>query len=95
MLSPALVAVIAPTLSISKPVAGTTTLRFKIDPIYSGDRVSVLLGNKVNGKTTYKTLGSATVSTSGAVTFKSKVKFNKGNLVRLKYGLTVIITKTV
>jgi hypothetical protein len=87
--------VIAPTLSISKPVAGTTTLRFKIDPIYSGDRVSVLLGNKVNGKTTYKTLGSATVSTSGAVTFKSKVKFNKGNLVRLKYGSTVIITKTV
>ncbi len=86
---------IAPTLSISKPVAGTTTLRFKIDPIYSGDRVSVLLGTKVNGKTAYKTLGSATVSTSGAVTFKSKVKFNKGNLVRLKYGSTVIITKTV
>lgn len=87
--------VIAPTLSISKPVAGTTTLRFKIDSIYSGDRVSVLLGNKVNGKTTYKTLGSATVTSSGAVTFKSKVKFNKGNLVRLKYGSTVIITKTV
>ena len=86
---------ITPTLTISKAVKGVTTLRFKVDTYYAGDRVSVSLGTKKDGKTTYRTLGSATVSSTGVVTYKSKVKFNKGNLVRLKYGSTVIITKTV
>jgi hypothetical protein len=86
---------IAPTLTISKVVKGVTTLRFKVDTYYAGDRVSVSLGTKKGGKTTYRTLGSATVSSTGVVTYMSKVKFNKGNLVRLKYGSTVIITKTV
>ena len=83
------------TMSISKVVAGITTAKVKIGIDYAGDRVSVLLGTKVNGKTTYKTLGSTTVGSTGYVTYKSKVKMPKGSVLRLKSGSEVIFTRTI
>jgi len=83
------------TMSISKVVAGITTAMVKIGIDYAGDRVSVLLGTKVNGKTTYKTLGSTTVGSTGYVTYKSKVKLPKGAVLRLKSGSEVIFTRTI
>ena len=83
------------TMSISKVVAGITTAKVKIGIDYAGERVSVLLGTKVNGKTTYKTLGSTTVGSTGYVTYKSKVKMPKGSVLRLKSGSEVIFTRTI
>jgi hypothetical protein len=83
------------TMSISKVVAGITTAKVKIGIDYAGDRVSVLLGTKVNGKITYKTLGSTTVGSTGYVTYKSKVKMPKGSVLRLKSGSEVIFTRTI
>jgi hypothetical protein len=83
------------TMSISAPVAGVTTAKVKIDPVYAGLKVSVLLGSKVKGKTTYKTLGSATVGSTGTVTYKSKVKLPKGGILRLKAGSEVLFTRTI
>ena len=84
-----------PTMSIAKPVKGVTTARIKIDTIYAGDRVTVLLGKKVGNKTTYRTLGSATVSATGQVTYKSKVALSKGSILRLKLGSEVIFSRTI
>jgi hypothetical protein len=83
------------TMSISKVVAGITTAKVKIGIDYAGDRVSVLLGTKVNGKTTYKTLGSTTVGSTGYVTYKSKVKMPKGSVLRLQSGSEVIFTRAI
>jgi uncharacterized protein YjdB len=84
-----------PTMSIAKPVKGVTTARIKIDTFYAGDRVTVLLGKKVGNKTTYRTLGSATVSATGQVTYKSKVALSKGSILRLKLGSEVIFSRTI
>jgi hypothetical protein len=84
-----------PTMSVAKPVNGVTTARIKIDTFYAGDRVSVLLGKKVGSKTTYRTLGSATVSATGQVTYKSKVALSKGSILRLKIGSEVIFSRTI
>jgi len=83
------------TMNISAPVAGVTTAKVKVGADYSGQKVSVLLGTKVNGKTTYKTLGSTTVGSTGYVTYKSKVKLPKGSVFRLKSGSEVIFTRTI
>ena len=85
----------AQTMSISKVVSGLTTAKVKVGIDYAGDRVSVLLGTKVNGKTTYQTLGSITVGSTGYVTYKSKVKMPKGSVLRLKSGSEVIFTRTI
>jgi hypothetical protein len=85
----------AQTMSISKVVAGLSTAKVKVGIDYAGDRVSVLLGTKVNGKTTYKTLGSTTVGSTGYVTYKSKVKMPTGAVLRLKSGSEVIFTRTI
>jgi hypothetical protein len=83
------------TMNISAPVAGVTTAKVKVGADYSGQKVSVLLGTKVNGKTTYKTLGSTTVGSTGYVTYKSKVKLPKWSVLRLKSGSEVIFTRTI
>ena len=83
------------TMRISKPVAGITTCKVNIGIDYAGDRVSILLGTKVNGITTYKSLGSATVGSTGYVTCTSKVKMPKGAVLRLKSGSAVIFTRTI
>jgi len=84
-----------PSMSVAKPVKGITTARIKVDPYYAGDRVNVLLGKKVGGKTTYRTLGSAIVSSTGQVTYRSKIALPKGSILRLKVGTEVIFSKTV
>jgi large repetitive protein len=81
---------------VGKPVGGVATVKFTVADTYAGEKVSVILATKSSsGKTLYKTLGSAKVGTTGAVSFKTKVKLPVGAVLQLKSAGTVILSKSI
>jgi hypothetical protein len=81
---------------VGKPVKGVATVKFNVADTYAGDRVSVILATKSRtGNTLYKTLGTATVGSTGAVSFKTKVKLPVGAVLQLKSAGTVILSKSI
>jgi hypothetical protein len=81
---------------VGKPVGGVATVKFTVADSYAGEKVSVILATKSSsGKTLYKTLGSAKVGTTGAVSFKTKVKLPVGAVLQLKSAGTVILSKSI
>ncbi len=84
------------SMVVGKPVGGVATVKFTVADTYSGERVSVILATKNStGRTIYKTLGSAKVGSTGAVTFKTKVKLPVGAVLQLKSAGTVILSKSI
>jgi hypothetical protein len=81
---------------VGKPVGGVATVKFTVADTYAGDRVSVILATKSStGRTIYKTLGTATVGSTGVVTYKTKVKLPVGAVLQLKSAGTVILSKSI
>jgi hypothetical protein len=81
---------------VGKPVAGVATVKFTVADTYAGEKVSVILATKNSaGKTIYKTLGSAKVGSTGAVSFKTKVKLPVGAVLQLKSAGSVILSKSI
>ena len=81
---------------VGKPVKGVATVKFTVADTYAGDRVSVILATKSStGRTIYKTLGTATVGSTGVVTYKTKVKLPVGAVLQLKSAGTVILSKSI
>jgi hypothetical protein len=84
------------SMSVGTPVGGVSTVKFAISDTYAGQKVSVVLATKNSaGKTLSKTLGSAKVGATGAVTFKTKVKLPVGAVLKLKSAGSVIFSKTI
>jgi hypothetical protein len=84
------------SMVVGKPVGGVATVKFTVADTYAGERVSVILATKNSaGRTIYKTLGSAKVGSTGAVTFKTKVKLPVGAVLQLKSAGTVIFSKSI
>jgi hypothetical protein len=84
------------SMVVGKPVGGVATVKFTVADTYAGERVSVILATKNSaGRTIYKTLGSAKVGSTGAVTFKTKVKLPVGAVLQLKSAGTVILSKSI
>ena len=81
---------------VGKPVGGVATVKFTVADTYAGEKVSVILATKSSsGKTLYKTLGSATVGSTGAISFKTKTKLPVGAVLQLKSAGTVILSKSI
>ena len=84
------------SMVVGKPVAGIATVKFTVASSYASEKVSVILATKNSaGKTTYKTLGSATVGSTGAVVYRTKVKLPVGAVLQLKSAGTVILSKSI
>ena len=84
------------SMVVGKPVGGVSTVKFTVADTYAGEKVSVILASKNSaGKTIYKTLGSAKVGSTGAVTFKTKVKLTAGAVLQLKSAGSVILSKSI
>jgi hypothetical protein len=84
------------SMVVGKPVGGVATVKFTVADTYAGERVSVILATKNSaGRTIYKTLGSAKVGSTGAVTFKTKVKLPVGAVLQLKSAGSVILSKSI
>ena len=84
------------SMVVSKPVGGVATVKFTVADTYAGEKVSVILATKNSaGKTIYKTLGSAKVGSTGAITFKTKIKLPAGAVLQLKSAGSVILSKSI
>lgn len=84
------------SMVVGKPVGGVATVKFTVADTYAGEKVSVILATKNSaGKTIYKTLGSAKVGSTGAVTFKTKIKLSVGAVLQLKSAGSVILSKSI
>lgn len=84
------------SMVVGTPVKGVVTVKFTVADTYAGENVSVVLATKSSsGKTLYKSLGSAKVGSTGAVTFKTKVKLPVGAVLQLKSAGTVILSKSI
>ena len=84
------------SMVVGKPVGGVATVKFTVADTYAGEKVSVILASKNSaGKTIYKTLGSAKVGATGAVTFKTQVKLTAGAVLQLKSAGSVILSKSI
>ena len=84
------------SMVVGQPVGGVATVKFAVADTYAGEKVSVILATKNSaGRTIYKTLGSAKVGSTGAVTFKTKVKLPVGAVLQLKSAGSVIFSKSI
>ena len=84
------------SMIVGKPVGGVATVKFTVTDAYAGEKVSVILATKNSvGKTIYKTLGSAKVDSTGAVTYKTKVSLPVGAVLQLKSAGEVIFSKSI
>ena len=88
----------APVVSmvVGKPVGGVATVRFTVAATNAGKKVSVVLGTKNStGKIIYRTLGSATVTSTGVVTYKTRVKLPVGAVLQLRAPGSLILSRVI
>jgi hypothetical protein len=86
----------AATVVVGNAVAGVTTIRFAIADSFAGSSTRVVLVTKNSaGKSIYRILGNATVSATGAVTFRSKVRIPAKAILQLRSAGSVIFSKMV
>jgi hypothetical protein len=86
----------AANVVVGRPVAGITTIRFAIADSYAGNATRVVLVTKNSaGRSIYRILGNATVSATGAVTFRSKVRIPAKAILQLRSAGSVIFSKMV
>ena len=86
----------SPTVVVGNAVAGVTTIRFAIADSFAGSSTRVVLVTKNSaGKSIYRILGNATVSATGAVTFRSKVRIPAKAILQLRSAGSVIFSKMV
>ena len=84
------------SMVVGKPVGGVATVRFTVDATNAGSRVSVVLGTKNStGKIIYRTLGSATVTSTGVVTYKTRVKLPVGAVLQLRTPGSLILSRVI
>jgi hypothetical protein len=84
------------SMVVGKPVGGFATVRCTVDATNAGSRVSVVLGTKNStGKIIYRTLGSATVTSTGVVTYKTRVKLPVGAVLQLRAPGSLILSRVI
>ena len=84
------------SMVVGKPVGGVATVRFTVAATNAGKKVSVVLGTKNStGKIIYRTLGSATVTSTGVVTYKTRVKLPVGAVLQLRAPGSLILSRVI
>jgi hypothetical protein len=95
-IQPTVAATSVVSMVVGKPVGGVATVRFTVPSTNAGSRVSVVLGTKNStGKIIYRTLGSATVTSTGVVTYKTRVKLPVGAVLQLRAPGSLILSRVI
>ena len=95
-IQPTVAATSVVSMVVGKPVGGVATVRFTVPSTNAGSRVSVVLGTKNStGKIIYRTLGSATVTSTGVLTYKTRVKLPVGAVLQLRAPGSLILSRVI